>query len=77
MDIWQPSNTYFKPEIADQVSLGYFRDLKQKKYEISGEVFYKNIQNILDYKDGAKLILNPNLETNLLSGRGVSAMLRS
>ncbi len=72
IDIWQPSGYYFKPQRADQISVGYFKDLSQKKYAFSVESFYKNIQNILDFKDGAQLILNNHLETDLLQGRGYS-----
>ncbi len=70
VDIWQSSNQYFKPQRADQVSVGYFRSSKNNQYEISGEVFYKHLNNILDFKDGANLILNKQLETSLVSGTG-------
>ena len=72
VDIWQPSGYYFKPQRADQVSLGYFKDYRDKKYGASAEVFYKTMQNILDFKDGAQLILNKHLETDLLQGKGLS-----
>jgi hypothetical protein len=72
VDIWQPSGYYFKPQRADQVSLGYFKDFRDKKYGASIEVFYKAIENILDFKDGAQLILNKHLETDLLQGKGLS-----
>jgi hypothetical protein len=70
VDIWQPSGYYFKPQRADQVSLGYFISSKSKIFEASAEVFYKSIGNIIDFKDGAELILNPHLETELLQGKG-------
>ncbi len=72
VDIWQSSNTFFKPQIADQLSLGYFRNSKEGIWQGFVEVFYKHIQNVLDFKDGANLILNPKLETALLSGVGKS-----
>ncbi len=72
VDIWQPSGHYFKPQKADQISIGYFKDFQEKKYGASSEVFYKSIKNILDFKDGAQLILNPHLETELLQGKGHS-----
>lgn len=72
VDIWQPSGYYFKPQYADQVSLGYFRSLKARKYDVSAEAFYKNFHNILDFKDGAQLILNDHIETELLQGKGMS-----
>ena len=70
IDIWQSSNTYFKPQIADQFSLGYFRNLSENTYEAFVEVFYKTVQNTLDFKDGAQLILNKYPETSLLAGKG-------
>lgn len=73
VDIWQPSGYYFKPQIADQVSLGYFKDFKNKKYGVTVEGYYKFIKNIIDFKDGAQLILNSHLETDLLQGNGYSS----
>jgi hypothetical protein len=70
VDIWQPSGMYFKPQIADQVSFGYFRTTKSKMYDMFIEVYNKDISNILDFKDGAKLILNNQIETDLLQGKG-------
>jgi hypothetical protein len=70
VDIWQSSNTYFKPQIADQISAGYFRNFRENMYEASGEVFYKTIKNILDFKEGARLLLNKNPETAFISGTG-------
>ena len=72
VDIWQPSGTYFKPQQGDQVSLGYFKDFKQKNYGVSVETFYKRVKNVLDFKDGAQLILNEHLETDLLQGKAFS-----
>lgn len=72
LDIWKPSGYYFKPQQADQISLGYFKDFSKKKYGASAEVFYKSMKNILDFKDGAQLILNTHLETDLLQGKGHS-----
>ncbi len=68
-DIWQSSDTYFKPQIADQFSFGISKDGK-RGYQFSVESFYKHIKNIPDFKDGANLILNPALETSLLQGIG-------
>jgi CarboxypepD_reg-like domain/TonB-dependent Receptor Plug Domain len=68
IDIWQPSNYYFKPQQGDQVSLGLYTNRMKETYQVSIEGFYKVIDNILDFKDGAQLVLNPALETALLSG---------
>jgi hypothetical protein len=72
VDIWQSSNTYFKPQIADQFSLGYFRNLAENSYETFVEFFYKKVSNSLDFKDGSQLILNPAPETTLLNGKGTA-----
>jgi hypothetical protein len=70
IDIWQPSGPYFKPQIANQISLGYFQDFEDKKYGFSTEGFYKTLGNIVDFKDGAQLILNNTIEADLLQGTG-------
>lgn len=72
IDIWQPSGYFFKPQHADQVSVGYFTGFKERKYDVSAELFYKSIRNIIDFKDGARLTMNRNLETELLQGKGYS-----
>ncbi len=69
-DVWIGSSNYVKPAIADQVSLGYFRNLKENKYEFSTEVYYKLLANQIEYKDGAELNANENVETELVFGKG-------
>lgn len=71
-DIWRLSSTYLKPQIADQFSLGYYRDLPEHKIETSLEVYYKKVQNLLDFKVGAEFLLNPQVETSTLQGPGKS-----
>lgn len=70
IDIWTPSGTYIKPATVDQIAFGYFRNFQNNTYEASIEGFYKNFQNLLDFKDGAELLLNETLETELLTGDG-------
>ncbi len=70
LDIWLPSNKYIKPLIVNQVAAGYFRNFSNNTYETSLEFYYKDMQNVLDYKDGAELFLNEDLETELLTGTG-------
>lgn len=70
LDIWTPAGKYVDPAIADQVSVGYFRNFEDNMYEASIEVYYKDYQNLLDYKDNAQLLLNDNLETELVQGQG-------
>ncbi len=69
-DLWIPSSNNVKPEIADQLSLGYFRNFKDNMFEFSSEVYYKYLQNQIDYKDGAELRFNENVESQLLFGNG-------
>lgn len=69
-DLWIPSSNNVKPEIADQYSVGYFRNLSDNLYEFSTEVYYKNLQNQIDYKNGAQLNFNANVESQLLFGSG-------
>ena len=69
-DVWLPSSENVKPQIADQWSLGYFRNSKENKYEGSVETYYKNLQNQIEYKNGADLIFNSTVEAELVFGRG-------
>jgi hypothetical protein len=69
-DLWYPSTNNVAPQIGDQVTLGYFRNLKDNAYETSVEVYYKDMQNLIDYKNGADIVLNPNVESELLYGTG-------
>lgn len=71
IDKWVATNNIIKPTLADQVSLGFFRNLRENAYESSIETYYKVMHNIADYKDNAQ-ILNSNepIEPQLLFGRG-------
>lgn len=69
-DQWISSSNNVKPEIADQVSLGYYRNFAENKYELSIETYYKNLQNQIDYKDGAEINFNENVESQILFGKG-------
>ncbi len=69
-DIWLPSTEYIKPRVANQVAIGYFRNFANNLIETSAETFYKTFNNIIDYKNGAELFLNEDLETEILSGDG-------
>src|SRR5688572_5971643 len=70
IDLWQVSNEYLPPQIADNYSLGYFVNIKDNRWETSAEIFYKKMQNLIEYKDFPSLFLNNHLETELLSGMG-------
>lgn len=67
-DIWFNSTPLVKPQIADQFALGYFQNFKNNAYEASFEVYYKGFTNAIDFKEGASLLLNKNLEGELRLG---------
>jgi len=69
-DLWIPSSNNVKPEIADQVSAGYYRNINNNKYEFSTELYYKLLQNQIDYKNGAILVANETVESQLVYGKG-------
>ena len=69
-DIWVPSSNNVKPELCDQYSVGYFRNLKQNTYEFSAETYYKWMQNQIDYRNGAQLAFNQQVEGELVYGVG-------
>ncbi len=69
-DIWKLSDNYIKPERGDQYSIGIYNNYGKRAVETSVEVYYKNLQNILDYKGGAVLLMNDHLETDIINGKG-------
>lgn len=69
-DLWIPSSNNVKPEIADQLSVGYYRNFSDNLFEFSAEAYYKNMQNQIDYKNGAELNFNENVESQILFGKG-------
>jgi hypothetical protein len=70
LDLWFPSSPNVKPQKADQFAIGYFKNLKDNSIETSVEVYYKNMWDIIDFKDNAELLLNAELEGELRTGRG-------
>jgi hypothetical protein len=71
-DLWVPSSNNVKPQLADQYDVGYFRNFNDNQFEASLELYYKNMQNLIDYKNGADFLLNQNVEALLLYGKGWS-----
>lgn len=69
-DIWIPSSNNVKPEIADQWAFGYYQNFADNQYEFSIEGYYKDMQNVIDYKTGAEINLNPTIEGDLVYGNG-------
>jgi hypothetical protein len=70
VDCWIPSSPNVKPQIADQVSAGFFRNFKDNEYQLSVETYYKWMQNLIDYRTGASIMLNKLVEGELLYGKG-------
>ncbi len=72
LDIWFPTSPNIEPQIADQVAVGYFRNFMDNMFESSLEVYYKNMENQIDFRDHAVLILNPRLESEIRTGKAWS-----
>jgi hypothetical protein len=69
-DLWLGSSNNVRPQIADQIALGFYKNFADGKYEFSVETYYKDLQNQIDYKNGAELRANENVESQLLYGIG-------
>lgn len=69
-DIWKLSDNYIKPQRGDQFSFGIYKNINSKALEFSVETYYKILNNILDYKGGAELLMNDHLETDIINGNG-------
>ncbi|WP_158447919.1 TonB-dependent receptor [Aquimarina longa] len=69
-DIWKPSGKYIKPLEVNQISGGYTYDTSGRKYNIVIEGYYKTFKNFVEYKNGADLFINENIETQLLPAKG-------
>ncbi|WP_299156185.1 TonB-dependent receptor [uncultured Christiangramia sp.] len=80
LDVWTPSGPYIKPQLLDQYAIGYFRNFSDGDYTLEIESFYKDIQNRIDYIDGANLIANNAIERVVLNGEarayGLELLLR-
>ncbi|MCT4664083.1 MAG: TonB-dependent receptor [Flavobacteriales bacterium] len=72
INIWIPNSEHIKPEIADQISLGYFKNFDDNKYKLSVETYYKHLSNVIDYRDLPDLTLNNHIENQMLPGIGRS-----
>ncbi|UPT72289.1 MAG: TonB-dependent receptor [Flavobacterium sp. JAD_PAG50586_2] len=80
LDVWAPSDKFLKPQVLDQVAIGYFQNFTNDKYSLEVEAFYKKIKNRVDYIDGADLIANEAIEQVVLNGKsrayGLEVLLR-
>ncbi len=69
-DIWKLCDNYIKPQRGDQYSFGIYGNFVRNTLEASIEGYYKDLENIIDYKSGAVLLMNEQIETVLLNGKG-------
>lgn len=69
LDVWAPSGKYIKPQILDQYAIGYFKNFKNDNYSLEVEGYYKDVDNRIDYIDGANLIANDAIEQVILNGK--------
>ncbi|MDX9772047.1 MAG: TonB-dependent receptor [Bacteroidales bacterium] len=68
-DRWKMVDSHTRPPVADQVSIGIYKNINSRALETSAEIYYKNTHNVVEYKDGAELTSNPLIETAILQGR--------
>ncbi len=69
-DRWKLSDHYLQPISSDHFAFGYFRNFMSNSIETSAEIYYKNLRNILEYREGAVILMNHNIETDLINAKG-------
>lgn len=68
-DMWIPSSPNIKPQIADQIAVGYFKNIGV--FEASVETYYKYMQNVIDLRDNSNaILLNKTIEREVRQGKG-------
>ncbi len=72
VDLYRPAGMHIDPATVNQVAVGYFQNFMDNQYELSVETYYKDFQDIVDYRNGAELIFNETIETEIVSGIGRS-----
>jgi hypothetical protein len=69
-DTWKLCDYYLKPQIGDQVAVGFYEMLFRNSFEASAELYYKQIRNMLDFKGGTDLIMDENIEKDVVNVKG-------
>jgi hypothetical protein len=69
-DVWKVSDRYIKPLQSDQFALGYFRNFLENSFETSLEVYYKKLNNVVEYKSGADIMMNRYLVSDIVNAKG-------
>ncbi len=72
LDVWYSSSPNIKPQICDQVAIGYFRNFKNNAFETSVEIYYKEMDNTIDFRDHAELLLNREIEGEVRVGESTA-----
>lgn len=70
LDKWASTSNIIQPQISNQYSIGYYANILRNNYEFTAEVYYKDMENILDFRNGADVFLNETVESQLLFGKG-------
>ena len=71
-DFWKSSDAHIEPLISDQFAVGLFKTPQKGLFETSAEVYYKKLQNLLEYKNGAVLVMNHHVEADIINANGYS-----
>jgi hypothetical protein len=69
-DTWKLCDYYLKPEIGDQIAVGFYELLFKNNFEASAELYYKGIRNMIDFKGGTNLIMDDNIEKDIVNMKG-------
>ncbi len=69
-DIWKLSDTHLRPLRSDQYAVGYFRNFSDNMIETSVELYYKRLHNVIEYREGSRIVMNEALEADLINARG-------
>jgi hypothetical protein len=71
-DFWKSSDAHIQPLISDQFAVGLFKTPQKGLFETSVELYYKKLQNLLEYKNGAMLVMNNHVEADIINADGYS-----
>ncbi len=69
-DTWKLCDYYLKPEIGDQIAVGFYELLFKNNFEASAELYYKTIRNMVDFKGGTNLIMDDDIEKDIINMKG-------
>lgn len=70
LDKWASTSNIIQPQISSQYSIGYYANILHNNYQFTAEAYYKDMEHILDYRNGADVFLNETVESQLLFGKG-------